>query len=374
MRRIAVHIAAACLTGAVACGPTIPPARVPALVVARAPLRTLQSAQASPGTLVLLVRAGSAYDPPGREGLSFALAHGLAVRAGVEAEVGSELVRFTIPEGRAPALAAALVEAVEEAVVRAGVESAAPGRSCRAIARDAARAWGLAGHPYGHRPEGRASVLPTLSPGEAQGFRQLRYVRDAAVLLVGPGADARPLLDVLPPALSRSVTPAVAVAARPAGSVGAAAVPEGCAAWVLPTPPRWGPVEEASLAVAARIVGDPTPDPRVDPVWVLSELPDADTLRAGFAWARSDLLAELAEGAAVRQGADLLLGEIRGGSHPSAPALAEALRGLQVEEFAIWSASLRAGSAVFRIVPGPSPSEVESDPFPRVHSVEELLR
>ncbi len=354
--------------------PPMPPARVPPLVVAREPLRTLQSAQAAPGSLVLLLRAGSAYDPPGREGLSFVLAQGLATRAGVEVEVGTELVRFSVPEGRAPALAAALVEAVEGPTVRTGVEAASPGNGCAALVRGAARAWGLGGHPYGHRPEGRESVRPTLTAGEAQAFRQLRYVRDAAVLLVGPGADARPLLEVLPPALSRSVTPAVAVAARPGGVEVSAAVPEGCAAWVLPTPPVWGAAEEARLAVAARIVGDPMPDPRVDPVWVLSVLPESEVLRAGFAWARADVLADLAAEAAERQGADLLLGSVRASTHPSAPALAESLRALQSEEFVAWAASLRAGSATFRIIPGRSGDEVESDPIPRVHSVEELLR
>ncbi len=368
------RLPAVLIAGALGCAPARPPARPPVLVVASSPLRLVADAAGRRGGALLLVRAGSAYDPPGREGLSFVLAHGLAAKAGVEVEVGPELVRFRIPEGRAAALAAAFVESVDEQTVRLGVAAAGPAEGCAAQARHAALAWGVAGHPYGHRPEGRTSVLPTLRAGELQAFRQLRYVRDAAVLVAAPEADTVALSLVLPPMLSRSVTPAVALAPRAAGVKVSAPVSAGCAAWVLATPASWGAREEALLSVAARIVGDPAPPPRVDPVGVLSALPDADALRAGFAWARADVVAQVGAEAAEREAASLLLGSLRGGHYVPASALLAALQELTPEALVSWADGLRAGSVALSLVPEDSGAGAESGQPPRVPSLEGFFR
>ncbi len=374
MRAPAIHLVAVSLIGLSGCLPPMPPAREPALVVAAGPLRTLPSAQAGAGSLLLVLRAGSAYDPPGREGLALVLAHAVAARAGVSADVEAELVRFHIPEGRAAAFAVSLVDAVDEAAMAVGRAAARPGTGCAALARDGARAWGLAGHPYGHRAEGRSSVLSTLTAGEAQAFRQLRYVRDAAVLVVGPGADATPLLQVLPPTLSRSVTPAVKVAAGRERMTVAGAVSVACEAWVVGSPEDWGASDEAALAVVARIAGDPLPHRRVDSAWVLSALPDAEALSAGLAWARAEVLAELAAQPGALHAADVLLGPLRGGRYSPAPALADALRALDAETLVLWADSLRTTAPRLRLIPESAVIGLESGVEPRVHSVEELLR
>jgi hypothetical protein len=289
----------------------------------------------------------------------------------VEVAVGPELVRFSVPQGRAAALAAALVEGVDEAGRAAGVAAASPPTDCAGVARGAALAWGLAGHPYGHRVEGRNSVLPTLRVGELQAFRQLRYVRDAAVLVAGPGAELGPMAEALPPALSRSVTPAVAVRPRGASIVLAAPVGARCEAWVLPTSAPWTAADEALLAVATRVVGDALPPARVDPVAVLSALPDDDALRAGFGWARAEVAADVARGdpAAVA-----LLGVIRGASPPVSSELRAAVDGLTVEQFVAWGAALRAGSARVLVIPKEADPGAESPAGPRVPPAEELFR
>ena len=365
----------ACLwSGAIACTPSRPPARVPVLVVAGGPLRVVEDVSAPRGAAELVVRAGSAYDPPGREGLAFVLAHGLAERAGVEVTVGPELVRFLGLEGRAAALAAALVAEVDDALVQAGAGAVHEPDACAAHARQAALAWGLAGHPYGHRVEGRTSVLPTLRAGEVQAFRQLRYVRDAAVLVTGSGADVAALLEALPPALSRSVTPAVAVTRREGSVSLVAPVPTGCAAWALPSPSAWTPQDEALLHVATRIVGDPPPPARIDPVWVISALPDDEALLAGFAWARADVVETLEAESGFGEAASLLLGRERGGHHFPAPVLAPAVAELEPSHLVACATRVRAGGASLWVIPSAEPDSAESERVLRVPSVEELLR
>jgi len=186
-----------------------PPAEVPALVAAEGPVQTLPLPAGEP--LRVALRAGSAHDPPGREGLAWVVAHAVAAAAGATVEVGPEIVVFTPAPDGAAALAAALAAPPSEARVadaRAAALAALAGLDCRALAERAWDTWVYAGHPYGHAPEGRASVLPTLTMNEVTAFQQVRYVRSVAVVGVpsGTAVDLR-AFEALPPRLSLSPVP-----------------------------------------------------------------------------------------------------------------------------------------------------------------------
>jgi hypothetical protein len=188
-----------------------PPAETPALVAAEGPVQTVPLPAGEP--LRVALRAGSAHDPPGREGLAWVAAHAIAAAAGATVEVGPEIVVFTPAPDGANALAAALAAPPSDARV-ADAQSAAlaalAGLDCRGLAARAWDAWVYAGHPYGHAPEGRSSVLPTLTTSEVAAFQQVRYVRSVAVVGVPSGVtvDTR-AFESLPPRLSVSPVPAV---------------------------------------------------------------------------------------------------------------------------------------------------------------------
>jgi hypothetical protein len=162
----------------------------------------------------VVVRAGSAYDPPNREGLAFLTAHALAAQVpGASVEVGEEIVRFTLPLAGLATLGRAMDAAPPaDALMQARDEAsrAQPPATCDEAAR---QAWALvryAGHPYGHLPTGRASVLPTVTALEVQQFIAARYVREALRVATGapPGEDALTALTTRPARLSRSTLPA----------------------------------------------------------------------------------------------------------------------------------------------------------------------
>lgn len=187
------------------------PVETPALVAAAAPITVLPLPAGNP--VVLALRAGSAFDPPGREGLAWVAAHAVADPLGVTVEVGPELVLFTIPAEKVGAFAAAIgvapgAEAVAGARVAAGV--ALDTLDCRALAERAWDAWMYTGHPYGHAPEGRRGVLETLTAVEVANFQEVRYTRSAAVLGVPEGTTVDPsLFSGLRTTLSASPTPSV---------------------------------------------------------------------------------------------------------------------------------------------------------------------
>jgi len=188
-----------------------PPLETPALVAAAGPVRTVALPADEP--LRVALRAGSAHDPPGREGLAWVTARAVADAAGATVEVGPDVVVFTAPADRAAALADALVAPPSLERVLAARESAMAALGsldCAGIAERAWDTWIYAGHPYGHAPEGRLSVLPTLTVAEVGGFQGARYVRSVAVVGVPAGASV-PLsaFDVLPPRLSTSPVPSV---------------------------------------------------------------------------------------------------------------------------------------------------------------------
>ncbi|MFZ5482291.1 MAG: hypothetical protein ACOZNI_36355 [Myxococcota bacterium] len=180
-----------------------PPAEPPPLAAAQGPL----AAVSIPGDrVVLALRAGSAADPPGREGLAALTAATIAAQAGAEVVVEPELVAFRVDADALPALAAA-IGAVDEQKIAAARETLAAPETCWDIARAAFDAWVFAGHPYGHAPRGRTSVVPTLTAAEVRGFAAARYVRGSAALGV---PEAARLADqaLLAPTITRHLTPA----------------------------------------------------------------------------------------------------------------------------------------------------------------------
>lgn len=171
-----------------ACRPYEPPPVPPALTRAQAH----HFVRADDPT-TMLVRAGSAFDPPGREGLAWAAAHAVATGIGAEVRVGPELVEFS----------------------RAGLAVGAatrgpPARDCAGRAEDvfATRFW--AGHPYGHPVWGRSSVLPTISDLEIAQFVDRWYV-NPAIAIVGPADVTLPA----PARLATAPTPTVLPKPRP---------------------------------------------------------------------------------------------------------------------------------------------------------------
>ncbi len=182
------------------------PAQTPPLVAARGPVRVVEG-PVRPGTVSVVVRAGSAYDPPGREGLAWIAAHSVAPDAVVD--VGPEIVRIDLAS--AALTTGVLNLSPNEAAVataRAAALSELRGGDCESTALRAWDSWALAGHPYGHAVEGRASVIPTITASEVHAFLRARYTRDATRVAAAGPLDVAPL-DSLLPTLSRRVTPAV---------------------------------------------------------------------------------------------------------------------------------------------------------------------
>lgn len=254
--------------GLVACRPYVPPPVTPPLQVAQAPLRQARVAGENAG-VSLVVRAGSAYDPPGREGLAFALAQVAALRLGATVEVEVERVVFQLP----PQLPADPVAALLAPVTAHELEYAqalAMGRlrssDCDAVARDAGLSWLFAGHPYGHGPAGRLSTVPTLRAAELTSFYAARYVRDAVVVAITGEQTAIPALDgAFAPRLSRSPVPAVLPTMARENLVVEAEVVGACA-FVAMQPARRTRHSAAALVQLAGLQGWTHGLPAVDPL------------------------------------------------------------------------------------------------------------
>jgi hypothetical protein len=189
------------------------------------------------------IRAGSAHDPLGREGIAWLTAdllrHGgtramdpgafdraLAdLGAEIDVEVGPEIVRFRArgPANRAAieALLGAMVseprfdegafpDAVQRATSALAAHESAPASD---LGSDAIRTWVFRGHPYGHLMEGRRGTLETIRAQEVRQFYADRYVRAASagcVIGQAPAGDALgAALTALPPRLYRDVTPRI---------------------------------------------------------------------------------------------------------------------------------------------------------------------
>lgn len=371
--RIAPSLVLWCLA---ACAPYRPPPQPPRLVVARAPVRVFAEA-AAPSLLTVLARAGSAYDPPGREGTAFVYAHGVASVAGAAVEVGPELVAFAVGAGGEAALAAALGAPVSAAALdtgRAAAARAAAG-TCTQLAARLASAWALAGTPYGHPATGRASVLSTLSLGEMEAFRRLRYVRDAVVVVSDGQVDAAGFVSLFPPVMSPRVTPAVRPRESRPDIVVSAPVDEACTAFSPQRLSTWTADDQAAYLVALELAGLEPPPAHVDPAATL-RLPGLFTAFPGvpgdLAAARSVVLARLARPTARWAGEWALLGDVRGSLFSPIDEVKQAVLGLNEPALSGWLASrFGAGAIVLQVRPT---ATVESPTPGNVISSEDLLR
>lgn len=192
------------LLGAVAGCAFHPPANPPRLAIANGPMRRA----AIPGetTTLLAVRAGSAYDPPGREGLA-RVAAGLAEHHGAHlVEFGPEVVIFQMDLSQSEALLSWLrapTPSAAELSLQVEEQLRWPW-SCEELAEAALDRWQFSGHPYRGPQRGRQSTLPTLTAAEVGAFVQARYVKDG----MATSGTAVPGLDELSSQLSRRVTPA----------------------------------------------------------------------------------------------------------------------------------------------------------------------
>lgn len=243
-----------------ACRPFHPPPEPPAFTAAG----ELQHVEGEPE---LVVRAGSAFDPPGREGTAWAVAHRLADAAGVTVDVGRELVRFSGPVGAAAAT----------------WPQTPPARSCAEAAEDvfATRFW--LGHPYGHAVWGRSSVLSTFTAAELDAFQARTYVRAASV---GVGSVVVPT--AFPSTLAPHPTPTV-----PPSSRGVALHVDGAEACMVFGTAGVGPASPQELALVHALrehFGDTRPlDPLVEPGFTVAvALPEG---AAGEARVRRELTA-----------------------------------------------------------------------------------
>lgn len=246
--RLARTLLAACLLGgAPGCGWKLDPGPAPLVEAQRVAVLTV-AGDGRAAELVVAVRAGSAYDPVGREGLAWQVAHaivpsgedGLGETEGAEAwaplgalpsvEVGPEIVRFRVevPPERAVEAAALLARQVGaasagpralEAARLAAAQAAAPERQAPLeLAGHLLRWMVYEGHPYGHAPTGSAQGALRITALDVQQFVDRRYLRAVIAAGVGGLAEGAPEvalaadglragLEQRPPRLSRDVTP-----------------------------------------------------------------------------------------------------------------------------------------------------------------------
>ncbi len=173
----------------VACGPRIDVGPVPAEQW-MAPVTVI--AEPTTGTpelhLLALVRAGSGFDPIGREGLAWLVAHAVA-ESGVRATVDTEWVRFelTCPRGPDP-------DCIED--FSRSLTSLELGRwdalrsEALAVPReplDTLRLHLFEGHRTGHPLAGWPEVVPSLTEDEARRFFETHYRR--STMLAGVAGD-----------------------------------------------------------------------------------------------------------------------------------------------------------------------------------------
>jgi hypothetical protein len=216
---------------------TRPPAAPPRWDRASAPVAVEPVEGIAEGRVRVVARAGSAYDPPAREGLAFVAAQAVALQVpGASVEVGEEVVRLELPADALPKLAQALRAAPPETALadaRLRAEQALMPATCEEAAQLAWRLTAWAGHPYGHALAGRSSVWPTITPAEVRSFLDTRWVREAVRVGAAPGrAPDASSLEALPARISRSTVPAPLHAALPRSFTVRAKLAEGDAGCV----------------------------------------------------------------------------------------------------------------------------------------------
>jgi hypothetical protein len=249
------------------------------------------------------VRAGSAHDPVGQEGLAWltaqALRHGgtqsrspeavdaalAAMDATVTVMVDKELVGFygSAPQSHAAELAVLFgemfaspqprAEAVETLKAQ-GVAWLQTGlaTSDARLGAAAFEQWVFQGHPYGHPAVGRASTLQHLTTADIQRFLDVRYVRPAMAFGVTDDVSTavstglQEALSQRPTRLYRDVTP------RPVSPVKAhgllTLMQAGAAGWIqvgLPVAVHPGDADWPALVLAS--VAMNSPSQTVTPFW-----------------------------------------------------------------------------------------------------------
>jgi zinc protease len=222
--------------GWLACAPRLDPGPIQADAVS-APVRLVEMPDAASPNIYLqaIVAAGSAWDPPGREGLAHLTARAL-VDAGA-GELSADGLRDALyPTGNAveqvidrewvslrlrchrdhaalcverfadvltsPRFEAADVERLRDDAVFEVTEGVLG--DDEALGAEVFHSVLYEGHPYGHPVTGRAGALPTLTPELLRDFHGSHYVREAVVVGVAGGyepahvAALRARLEALP--------------------------------------------------------------------------------------------------------------------------------------------------------------------------------
>lgn len=189
------------------------------MVEAAKPIRLVgQPADGQVTWLDLTIRAGSAHDPVGQEGLAWHTANllreggaggrdkaavdALLYRLGTDVEVmvDRELISLRVrcltedlPEVTDLLGDMLLEPSLDEAALARLVGSAQTAletgiaESDEGLGMAAMDSWLFAGHRYAHPPQGRAGVLETLTVDDVRNFLDARYIRPAAVLgVAGP--------------------------------------------------------------------------------------------------------------------------------------------------------------------------------------------
>lgn len=208
------------------------------LALAEAPVVPLAQPWSEPEVqLRVVVRAGSAADPVGREGLAWLTANALVsggtrtrgpaeVQAQLEgwgaelrAEVGPETVAFDLHVPPAHAVEAARL--LGELLVSPGLDPVAVSHARAraqlalasladapppALATQVLGVWLHESHPYGHLPLGRPEGLAVSAPLDVAQFHARRYVRSAlAAGVAGPaGPELHQAQDALGAELSKA--------------------------------------------------------------------------------------------------------------------------------------------------------------------------
>lgn len=261
------------------------PPTAPALSVANAPVRVVAVPTLSED-VVVAVAAGSAYDPPGREGLAWLTAHLIGLAAKTTPEVGPELVIFRVPIGEIPTLSQALVNPPITAEWLAAVPPPRWLDDCGAIAKAALDISLFAGHPYGHPVWGRSSTRASLSAAEVRAFYDRRYVRGATAAAAQNPTDLAGHLDGLAPRTASPITPTVLpplTTSLPALLVVSAPVEHPCLAFgnreALPSDPTALAALDVVRAAWDDLAAEPIRRPQRFGI-VIHDLLDADAINA----------------------------------------------------------------------------------------------
>ncbi len=202
-----------------ACAPRLDPGPISA-VEAEAPVRLLElPVTGSPAVdLAAVVRAGSALDPVGSEGLAALTARAM-VEAGAGARSADELRAALLPTGNEirlvvdrdwvsfrlrchpdhaeacidlfadvlakPAFGETDVQRLRDDAIHAVTDGLL--ESEEALGWEVLQSVLFEGHPYGHPTDGRAGVLPLLGKDHARAFHAAHYVREETIAGIAGG-------------------------------------------------------------------------------------------------------------------------------------------------------------------------------------------